>query len=109
MRLDDLCPALVRRAVGLYFEHAWPPAEGGAGVAAPRLSRDHLEGAATLGELFERFERARTADGAVRCTLRLGNPRYPFMKFVVQEYRAVVITSERLVGTSTLAPYSAAV
>lgn len=86
MRLDDLSPALVRRAVGLYFEHAWPPGGGGAVVAAPRLPRDHLEGAATLGELFERFDRARTADGSVRYTLRLGNPRYPFMKFVVQEY-----------------------
>ena len=40
-----------------------------------------------MPELFERFQRVRDeADGFRRYTLRIGNQRYPFMKFVIQEY-----------------------
>jgi len=88
MRLEDLSPALVRRAVRIYFEHAWPQGCQG----EPRIRADHLEGATTLAELFARFEsversgRPAGQDVAVRYTLRFGNQRYPFMKFAVQEY-----------------------
>ena len=84
MRLEDLTPAHVRRAVAIYLEVAWPGAE----FPRPRISVRDLEGADTLEELFTRFERARQLEGPLspRYTLRLGNKRYPFMKFVVQEY-----------------------
>ena len=91
MRLSDMTPAHVRRAVEMYMRHAWPGetasatatgpgAKAGAAVAA--LSR-----ARTLEELFDQFELApRDPNGFVRFALRLGNERYPFMKFIVQEY-----------------------
>ncbi|MBK7877197.1 MAG: response regulator [Planctomycetes bacterium] len=84
MRLEELTPAHVRRAVALYLELAWP----GSAFPRPRITVKDLEGARTLDELFTRFERPRHAEGlsSRRYTLRLGNARYPFMKFVVQEY-----------------------
>jgi CheY-like chemotaxis protein len=84
MRLEDMTPALVRRAIAVYLEKAWPGTE----EPRPRIGLADLEDAATLQELFARFEKPRAAEGAVlqRYTLRLGNRRYPFMKFVVQEY-----------------------
>jgi CheY-like chemotaxis protein len=84
MRLEDLTPAHVRRAVAIYLEIAWP----GSDFPRPRVSVRDLEGANTLEELFTRFERVKLQEGPLspRYTLRLGNKRYPFMKFVVQEY-----------------------
>ncbi len=84
MRLEDLTPALVRRAVAIYLEIAWP----GDGFPRPRVSVRDLEGANTLTDLFARFDPLPTRDrGSLkRHTLRLGNREYPFMKFVVQEY-----------------------
>lgn len=84
MRLEDLTPAHVRRAVAIYLEIAWP----GTDFPRPRMSVKDLEGAHTLEELFKRFEHAKLLEGPLspRYTLRLGNKRYPFMKFVVQEY-----------------------
>ena len=84
MRLDQLTPAHVRRAVEIYNRSAWPPDEEG----KPRISPESLEQAATLDELFEHFEKAEAESGqrSRRYTLRLGNGRYAFMKFVVQEY-----------------------
>ncbi len=84
MHLEDLTPAHVRRAVALYLEIAWPGSE----FPRPRITGRDLEGAHTLEELFARFERVRLEEGPLspRYTLRLGNKRYPFMKFVVQEY-----------------------
>jgi CheY-like chemotaxis protein len=84
MRLEDMTPALVRRAVTIYLDKAWP----GTGEPRPRIGLADLEDAGTLSELFARFDKPPTSDGAVlqRYTLRLGNRRYPFMKFVVQEY-----------------------
>jgi len=84
MRLEDMTPALVRRAVAIYLDKAFH------GTEAPRCRARlaELEEASTLQELFARFERPSASEGAVlqRYTLRLGNRRYPFMKFVVQEY-----------------------
>lgn len=84
MHLEDLTPAHVRQAVAIYLSIAWPGEE----FPRPRITVRDLEGAATLDELFARFERVRHAEGPLspRYTLRLGNKRYPFMKFVVQEY-----------------------
>jgi CheY-like chemotaxis protein len=84
MRLEDMTPALVRRAVAIYLEKAWPGRE----EPRPKLGLAELEEASTLPELFAHFERPRASENAVlqRYMLRLGNRRYPFMKFVVQEY-----------------------
>lgn len=84
MRLEDLTPAHVRRAVAMYLELAWP----GDGFPRPRVTVRDLEGAHTVKDLFALFERPRRVDNVLleRYTLRLGNARYPFMKFVVQEY-----------------------
>jgi CheY-like chemotaxis protein len=84
MRLEDLTPALVRRAIAIYLEIAWPGDE----FPRPRISVRDLEGATTLEALFARFDPqpARDRGSQKRHMLRLGNRRYPFMKFVVQEY-----------------------
>ena len=84
MRLEDLTPAHLRRAVAIYLEIAWP----GTDFPRPRVSVHDLENAHTLDELFARFECVKLEQGPLspRYTLRLGNRRYPFMKFVVQEY-----------------------
>jgi CheY-like chemotaxis protein len=84
MRLEELTPAHVRRAVAIYNSLAWP----GEGFPRPRTTAADLEGARTLEQLLARLERPRACDASTsqRYTLRLGNVRYPFMKFVVQEY-----------------------
>ena len=86
MRLEHLTPAHVRRALDVYLARAWPRGTG----ATPALSLDELRGASTLDELFARFERVEGGGGGLkRYALRLGNERYPFMKFVVQEHLVV--------------------
>jgi CheY-like chemotaxis protein len=85
MRLEELTPAHIRRAVQLYMERAWPDAA----TANPWFDPAQLEGISSTKELFRKF----TSSGGVvdgpacaRYTLRLGNQSYPFMKFVLQEY-----------------------
>jgi CheY-like chemotaxis protein len=85
VRLDQLTPAHVRRAVEIYMGLAWPDAAR----ANPWFDPARLEGVATLEELFGLFSSGSDAEDGPRCqryTLRLGNSRYPFMKFVLQEY-----------------------
>jgi CheY-like chemotaxis protein len=84
MRIEELTPELVRRAVAIYLSISWPGNE----FPRPRITVRDLEGATTLEEIFARFEKPRASEVASlkRYTLRLGNTRYPFMKFVVQEY-----------------------
>jgi len=83
MRLEHLTPAHVRRALDLYLAAAWPRGTG----STPALSLEELRGLSTLEELFKRFERIEGGGGGLkRYALRLGNERYPFMKFVVQEH-----------------------
>ena len=79
-----MTPVHVRRAIALYLEQAWPPESTGTPPAVVR----ELDGAGTLTELLDRFEPAPDDEGlrSKRYTLRLGNNRYPFMKFVVQEF-----------------------
>lgn len=84
MRLDEMTPAHVRRAVDIYVRHAFPPGMGG----TPRMTSADLAGAATMEELFERMDRLRATDveGCRRYSLQVGNHRYPFMKLVLEEY-----------------------
>lgn len=84
MRLEDMTTAIVRRAIEIYLEIAWP----GSAYPRPRISAQDFEGIDVLDELLARFEKPRAGEcGSLhRYTLRLGNARYPFMKFVVQEY-----------------------
>ena len=84
MRLEQMTVAHVQRAVDLYLELAWPPDASG------QFTRNlaDLSSAKSLADLRRVFEPAPDDDGARlrRYMLRLGNSRYPFMKFVVQEY-----------------------
>ena len=85
MRLDQLTPAHVRRAVDLYMRAAWPDPER----ANPWFDPKRLEGVNRLEELFTLFTSASDKQDGPHCqryTLRLGNAQYPFMKFVLQEY-----------------------
>jgi CheY-like chemotaxis protein len=82
MRLEHLTPAHVRRALEIYLSAAWPR---GAGTRA--ISLEELRDLAELEQLFARFEKVEGGGGGLkRYALRLGNDRYPFMKFVVQEH-----------------------
>ncbi|MCA8979585.1 MAG: response regulator [Planctomycetes bacterium] len=85
MRLEELTPEMVRRAVDIYMQHAWPNRAG----ARPRFDPAQLEGVESLSEMFALCEsKSDRSEGPLcaRYTLRLGNRDYPFMKFVVQEY-----------------------
>jgi len=83
MRLEQMTPAHVRRALDVYLGRAWPAGCG----QTPTLSLEELEGLDQLEKLFERFERIEGGGGGLkRYALRLGNSRYPFMKFIVQEH-----------------------
>ncbi len=97
MRLDDLEPDHVQRAISVFCQHAWPP-EGertGQGTkaepskaAGPRVDLEPLMAATTRADVLALFERGDPGDdpSSRRYTLRLGNYRYPFMKFVLQEH-----------------------
>lgn len=83
MRLEQMTPAHVRRALDVYLLRAWPAGCG----QTPTLSLEELEGLDQLELLFDRFEHIEGGGGGLkRYALRLGNSRYPFMKFVVQEH-----------------------
>jgi len=84
MRLSELTPAHVRRAIDVYLRHAYPP---GASVAPPTTSA-HWMGPTTIEELLAALPRdtACEVEGGRRFALQLGNHRYPFMKFVLEEY-----------------------
>ncbi len=83
MNLRDVDAALLRRAVSLYRSEAY-------GEAPPRRKLPDLAGARTLEEALTLFEdESRRHEGARpvrRWVLRLGNPRYPNMKLVLEEY-----------------------
>lgn len=84
MKLEKLTPAHVKQAVAIYLDHAWP--EGAQG--APRAVADSVAESTTLRELRSAFQTQKSENGGNcrRYSLRLGNHRYPWMKFVVQEY-----------------------
>ncbi|MGQ0551842.1 MAG: response regulator [Planctomycetota bacterium] len=83
MRLDAMTVGVLRRAVAIYAEVAW---NGATGMKAFELPEDDK---APVGAVLTRLtdESLRSGDQATRrYTLRLGNPRYPFMKLVLQEH-----------------------
>ena len=85
MRLEDLTPSHVRRAVDIYMRLAW----GAAPDARPSFDPKRLEGLETMQEVFALCDTPQSPPGernAASYSLRLGNRRYPFMKFVIQEY-----------------------
>lgn len=84
MRLEQLTPDHVRRALGAYVARAWPDSSG----EIHRFDLKTLEGLSDLADVFALFEHSGRDDATSlkRYTLRLGNCRYPFMKFVVQEF-----------------------
>ncbi|MDE0903686.1 MAG: response regulator [Planctomycetota bacterium] len=84
MRIENLTPSHVRRAIEIYQEKAWPSGPPG---NSP-VDMEQVAKAQTIQELTEAFERPKAEDqvSCERYTLRLGNWRYPFMKFVMQEY-----------------------
>jgi len=85
MRLHELSPALVNRAIRIYLEQAWPRT----GSSQTRANLGAIQAASNSEELLAAFDRPRHSEDGPSCaryTLRLGNERYPFMKFVVQEY-----------------------
>ena len=78
MKLSDLTPELITRAIGIYLSVAWPDREE---EKDPGLSFD--------AGLLSDFTDESKSDGnrtAPRSILRLGNLHYPHMKFVVEEY-----------------------
>lgn len=86
MRLEQMTPAHVRRALNVYLMYAWPDGCG----STPNVTLEDLEGLNDLERLFEKFERVEGGGGGLnRYALRLGNSRYPFMKFVVQEHLVI--------------------
>lgn len=94
MRLEAMTVGLLRRVLEVYRETAW-------GDAAPALPEppgaDDDPIASVLG-MF-RDESLREGDLATRrFTLKLGNPRYPFMKLVLQEH---LVEGEFFFGVDT--------
>ncbi len=83
MRLENMSASLVQRAFDIYLSYAWP--EGCSDSVAELL--EGTKEAIDLPSLFEQFERVQNCGGDLhRYVLRLGNWRYPFMKFVLQEH-----------------------
>ena len=84
MRLRRLGKDLLERAVELYLAEAWPSGESQSVHQLVTRLRD----ADRLMQLRTLFDAPLAKDNVPchRYTLRLGNHRYPFMKFVVQEY-----------------------
>jgi CheY-like chemotaxis protein len=83
MNLAELTPELVRRAVAIYMEKAWPEE-----AARPIFDPRRLEGAGTMAEVFALCETRPVGREPIQAhfALRLGNARYPFMKLVLHEY-----------------------
>lgn len=83
MRLENMSSAHVQRAFDVYLEHAWPD-------GCPEATKELIartQGVIDLAQLFGFFENVMSGGGELhRYVLRLGNARYPFMKFVVQEH-----------------------
>lgn len=88
MKLAQLTPAHVRQAVAIYVDHAWPNGVKG----APQEKLVDFETRSTLREMRGAFVETSSdmgddgERGCRRFALRLGNLRYPWMKFVIQEY-----------------------
>jgi CheY-like chemotaxis protein len=84
MRLDDITVYQVKRAIELYLEIAYKDAPVPPHLARPSGDPDDPI-SEQLASLFQE-DNGPDEGGARRFTLRLGNARYPFMKFCIQEY-----------------------
>ena len=82
MRLEHLCIGMVRDAVSIYMDHAY--AGAGPEVSLPFEGPD----GESIREHLDRFivESPDRLGVGHRYIIRLGNARYPFMKFVLQEH-----------------------
>lgn len=82
MRISRMTPSLLLEAVDIYLRQAFPQGRPADQDLLP------LRAALTIEEALASFERPRAEEGVPcqRFALRLGNPRYPFMKIVLQEY-----------------------
>jgi CheY-like chemotaxis protein len=93
MRLEAMTVGQLRRAIAVYGELVW----GGAMAPVELPGGDDDPLAPVLPLLAD--ETLRTGDQATRrFALRLGNPRYPFMKLVLQEY---LVEGEFFLGVDT--------
>jgi CheY-like chemotaxis protein len=74
----------VQRALAIYRDLAFPPGNEG----APRVDLRPLMAATSRDAALALFERGDPGDAphSRRFALRIGNHRYPFMKFVLQEH-----------------------
>ncbi len=81
MRLSALTPSMLRRAIEIYYEHAFPEESH----TSPPRTVDQLAERMGKDQPLALFEVAAT-DEQRRHLLRLGNHGYPFMKLVLQEY-----------------------
>ena len=82
MQLEAITVGLLRRAIGLYEQHAW---QGHSEVELDLPGADE----APIQTCLEAFRDETQVEGrhtVRRYSLRLGNPRYPFMKLVLQEH-----------------------
>ena len=84
MKLERLTPAHVKQAVAIYMDHAWP----GGVKGASSIALERLQQQGTLRGMRAVFEASAIGKGprTHRYCMRLGNERYPWMKFVLQEY-----------------------
>ena len=84
MKLSELSPELLRKALALYLERAYPdgklPARARLDTSALRTPEDALA-------LFSRETRPNPGGESVRhFVIRLGNQRYPHMKMALMEF-----------------------
>lgn len=89
MRYEEITPALLRRAVGVYAEEAYPAGVPSRVKIPAGLEPGNVNGSGSTEAMLASFVDESNHDAAgvnVRWVLRLGNERYPFMKLVLQEY-----------------------
>jgi CheY-like chemotaxis protein len=77
MRLEEIDVPLIEKAVAIYFAHAYGD--------RPAKFRPDFTDARNIGDALELFNDEKKFGKMRKWTLRLGNRRYPFMKFVLQE------------------------
>lgn len=84
MKFERLGLEHIQRALAIYRDLAFPPGNEG----APRVDLRPILAATSRDAALALFERGDPGDAphSRRFALRIGNHRYPFMKFVLQEH-----------------------
>ena len=86
MQLDEITVGGLRRIVEIYLRIAYSDADAASVPVPPELPGEDDAAVLTLIDALNE-ETLREGDQATRrFSLRLGNPRYPFMKVVLQEH-----------------------